>query len=318
MTLKIALVGLGRIGGSIGLGLKGTQGKFEIVGHDKDSEAAKRALKRGAVDRTDWNLISACDGVDLVVLSIPLAGIRDTLVALAQELKPGCVVTDTASLKVPVMNWARETLPETVHFVGGHPISVQAGAESDEPTADLLAGATYCLVPGTKTPQEAVQTVSNLAEALGARPYFVDAAEHDGLMAAVEQSPLILALGLQAMAGGSPCHRELAQFSGVHFTGITQLLAGDAERLTDLCILNAENLTRWLDVLQADLGKFREFVAGQDRESLLKSFGAAQAMRDRWNAATGPAEGPAADYSDFGMMRMLMGDTFRRSKREGE
>jgi prephenate dehydrogenase len=318
MTLKIALVGLGRIGGSIGLGLKGTQGRFEIVGHDKDSEAAKRALKRGAVDRTDWNLISACDGVDLVVLSIPLAGIRDTLVALAQELKPGCVVTDTASLKVPVMNWARETLPESVHFVGGHPIIVQAGAESGESTADLLAGATYCLVPGTKTPQEAVQTVSNLAEALGARPFFVDAAEHDGLVAAMEHAPLILALGLQAMAGSSPSHRELAQLSGVHFAGVTQLLAGDAERLTDLCILNAENLARWLDVLQADLGRFREFVAVQDRESLLKSFVAAQAMRDRWNAAAGPAEGPAVDYSDFSMMRMLMGDTFRRRRREGE
>ena len=122
MAFRTTIVGLGLVGSSIGLALKGTGAEFEIVGHDKDGNAAKRAYKSGCVDRTEWNLINACDGADLIVISTPLAGVESTLAAIAQDLKAGAVVTDTARLKVPVLNWARESLPDTVHFVGGHPI----------------------------------------------------------------------------------------------------------------------------------------------------------------------------------------------------
>jgi len=316
MAFRITLVGLGLVGSSIGLALKQTGTDLDIIGHDKDSHAAKRAHKSGCVDRTEWNLINACDGADLIVIAIPLAGIKSTLAAIAQDLKEGCVVTDTASLKVPVLNWARESLPHTVSFVGGHPIIEKVVPEPMTPAADLFAGAVYCLTPATDTPPEALQAVSNLVEALGARSYYLDAAEHDGLIAAVEQLPLLLALALQVMADESPSSREMIQLSGLDFTRVTQLLAADAESLVDLCTLNAANVVRWLDALLPKLSDLRELVAEQDNESLQKSFADALAMHTKW--VHKHVEGEAVDYSKFGMMSMMLGGTFRPRKQKRE
>ena len=115
---KIAIIGLGLIGNSIGLGLAKESRDFEIVGHDKDSAAASQSKKLKAVDRTEWNLISACSNADLVILALPAAAIRDTFQAVAGELKPGAIVLDTASIKAPVQAWASELLPDTVLFIG--------------------------------------------------------------------------------------------------------------------------------------------------------------------------------------------------------
>ncbi len=316
MVFRTTLVGLGLVGSSIGLALKQTGANFEIIGHDKDHEAAKRAHKDGSVDRTEWNLINACDGADLVVISTPLTGVRSTLTAIGQELKAGCIVTDTASLKVPVLDWARESLPGTVHFVGGHPIIEKTVSEPMTPRAGLFSGAIYCLTPGTSTPPEAVQAVSDLAEAVGARPYYLDAAEHDGLIAVVEQLPLLMALALQIMASESPSSREMIQLSGADFAQATQLLAGNAEKLTELCILNAVNVVRWLDTLLPELSSLRERVASQDSEWLQKSFAHALEKQAGWTQKQ--MEGEAVDYSDFSMTHMMLGDTFRPRKPKSE
>ena len=316
MSIRVTMVGLGLVGSSIGLSLKQAKTKFEIIGHDKDGEAARRAFKAGCVDRTEWNLISACNGADVVVLCLPLAGIRDTLKAVASDLKPGSVVTDTASLKLPVLNWAREALPDPARFVGGHPVLSSQSAMPAEPSADLLSGAIYCLTPAANTPLDALQMVSGLVETMGALPHFMDAAEHDGLIAALEQSPFFLAAALQIMVGTSPARRELMQLWGPDFAAMTQLLAGNAEDRVDLSLHNAANLQRWLDALQSQLAGLRELVANQDRECLLKAFAAASALREEWLKKG--AEGSMVDYSDFGMMHMFLGDNFKPRKSEGE
>jgi len=318
VTFRVTLIGLGLIGSSIGLGLKQAKADMEIIGHDKDGETAKRAVKNDCVDRTDWNLINACDGADLVVLCIPLAAVQDTLKVIAHELKPGCVITDTASLKVPVLQWARDLLPDTVHFVGGHPVLRHPGTEPLESDANLLAGAVYCLTPGSTTPPEATQSVSDLAEAMGASPYYIDAAEHDGLIAAVEQLPLLLSLALQVMAGTSPSQRELIQLSGSDFLRMTNGLAGDAQSLSNSCISNAANLTRWLDSLQAELARLRQFVDSGDADSLQKLMGASQAMRDQWMCADRQTADKAVNYDDFSMTHMITGDLFKQRKPKGK
>ena len=316
MALRTTLVGLGTVGSSIGLALKHAGAKLEIVGHDKDHQAARGAHKAGCVDRTEWNLISACDGSDLIVISTPLAEVKSTLAAIAQDLKPGCVVTDTVSLKVPVLSWASDLLPSTVHFVGGHPILSGTFAGSLAPAADLFSGAVYCLTPGAAAPPQAVQRVSDLAEAMGASPYYLDAAEHDGLMAAVEQLPLLIAVGLQAVAGDSPSYREMTQLSGADFESVTQLLRGDAAELTELCALNRSSIVRWLDVLLPKLTTLRDAIAGADNEPLRQSFARALEVHAGWRRK--PAEAGATDYSDFGMARMMLGDTFRPRKPKGD
>lgn len=316
MAFRTTIVGLGLVGSSIGLALRQAGASIEVIGHDKDSGAAKRAYKSGCVDRTEWNLINACDGADLVILSIPLVEIKGTLAAIGQDLKDNCVVTDTARLKAPVLGWARESLPNTVHFVGGHPIIDKTALDPETPTAELLAGAAYCLTPDTNTPPEALQTVSDLAEAVGARPYYLDATEHDGLIAAVEHVPLLLALTIQLMVNESPSKREIIQLSGVDFSSLTQLLAGEAEQLTELCLLNASNVARWVEGFLPQLSKIGELVAAQDSEALQAAFATALEARGDW--ARKRFEGEEVDYSEFHAMRTMFGGSFRPRRKTDE
>ena len=309
MGLKITIVGLGQTGGAIGAALKATNADLTLTGHDRDHDAARRAQKAGYVGRTDWNLIGACEGADLVILSIPLDGIHATLKAIGSELKKGCVVTDTASVKAPVLAWAKETLPDHVFFVGGHPI-VKGRGEGASPLSGLLSGATWCLVPAANVPPEAIQRVSDLVEAVGATPYFVDAAEHDGLVAAVEQLPVVMAAALQLVAGGSPSQREMRRLSGAHLVDTTQSLSLDPGKLTEACLANDSNLVRWLDVLLNQLTDIRSLVSAGEREAVQKVFEQATKMHDSW-AISELDESEPADYSAFSTTRMMLGDLFR-------
>jgi prephenate dehydrogenase len=314
MAFVITIVGLDTVGSSIGLAIRQTAADIQIVGHDRDSALAKNAHKSGSVDHTEWNLPKACEGADLILVSTPLAEMKTTLAAIADDLKPGCVVTDTASLKVPVLQWAREFLPDTVHFVGGHPILDKTHIDLSSPHADLFLDSVYCLTPGTETPPEALQTVSDLAEAIGAKPYFLDAAEHDGLIAATEQAPLLLALALQQVVASSPSRREMIQLSGVDFTSVTDLLAYDAETLTELCAQNGDNIARWVDVLLPQLTQLRDWVAAQQTESLQEAFAAALEARNTWRREA--FEQAPVDYSEFSAMRNIFGRGFQRSRKE--
>jgi len=327
LGLQVTIIGLGLVGGSLGLALKKAGIGLQVVGHDKNHDAARSAHKKGCVDRTDWNLISACDGADVVIISTPLPEIKSTLAALAAELKPGCVVTDTASLKVPVLNWARESLPAGVHFVGGHPIiknwDGSGSVPADGPAADLLAEAVYCVTPAPSTSPDAVQQVCDLAEAVGARPYYMEAAEHDGVVAAVEQLPLLMALALRDAVSDSPSHREIAQLVGGDFRSMTSPLAADVQGLdrdwpgamAEMCASNAANVARWLDAFLSRLSGLRSSLAQPDRESLKRAFAIAQEARAWWLERE--IEGEATDYRSFGVTRKLLGDTFRPSPGRG-
>ena len=89
---RITIIGLGLIGGSIGLALRASEAASAVIGHDIEPNASKKAKKLGAVDKSDWNLISACEESDLIILAIPLSGIEDTLTAIGPYLRPGCVI----------------------------------------------------------------------------------------------------------------------------------------------------------------------------------------------------------------------------------
>jgi prephenate dehydrogenase len=276
---QITIIGLGRIGVSIGLALRGAKEPCRIVGHDRDGEASGQARKLGAVEKTEWNLIAACEQADLIILSIPLSGIYETLQAIAPYVKKGCVLTDTAPVKGRVLAWAEELLPAGVHFVGGHPI-----AEGEEPRADLFHGALYCLTPTPSVPEEAVQMVLDLAHLLEAVPFFLDATEHDGLVGGVEQLPPLLALALTRAVTSARSWRDIRKLAGDTFEQSTALLEGDAAAWSEMCLGNRENVVRWLNELIGELRQLRDLVADDDRQALQELFEEARSSRACWLA----------------------------------
>jgi prephenate dehydrogenase len=320
---RITIIGTGLIGGSLGLALKKANVDVELVGHDKDTGAAARAQKRGAVDATKWNLIDACEGAGLIVLAIPLDGIKTTLDALQPHLKPGVIVTDTTMTKVPVMNWARD-LPAGVHYISGDPILKPSRAKSetgiDAADADLFQGATYCLVPAADAPAEAIDTLSNLASLLGASPYFIDAAEHDGLIVGAKHLPVLIASVMGAAAITSPGWRERNKLASGEFRDATQLVPGDAHAATAEFVAHRQDLIAWLDMFGETLARFRTLLNSQDTAKLEELLGSISTEREKWLSGRTGEESSNVNWADtqinFG--RMFLGGLADRGAKPTE
>ncbi|NIO72551.1 MAG: prephenate dehydrogenase/arogenate dehydrogenase family protein [Anaerolineae bacterium] len=312
---RITIVGLGLIGGSIGLALRQAGNDYEVVGHDREHAVAGQARKLGAVSKTEWNLISACEGADLIIIATPVVAIKETLTAIAPYLKPGCLVTDTGSIKGPVVAWAKGILPDTVNFVGGNPIISQEGSLPtgiEGARADLFQGGLYCLTPLPEAAPQAVQLATDLVHLLGAKPFFLDAAEHDGLVAGVDHLPFVLSAALLGTTVQSPAWREMRKLAGDAFQSVTRFSSGDAATYRDACLTNGENIVRWIDACLARLEELREVIAAQEAEKLEKTFEEAMSVRDRWlrDKADGRwelAEEISASPSQQGFLRRLIG-----------
>ena len=282
---RITIVGLGLVGGSLGLALREADVASAVVGHDKDPGANARAKKLGAVDKTDWNLISACEEADFIILATPLGAIEATMQAISAYLRPGCVVMDTASVKVPVLAWASDALPDQVHFVGGDPIlgpAADGQGGLDAARADLFRNGLFCLVPAPSADPAAVKLANDLVSILGARPLFMDAVEHDGLVAAVDQLPAILALALLEATGQQPSWRELRKVAGAPFEAGTQAAWSDAEDLANLCLANRDNVVRWIDVYSTSLASIRQSLVDGELDPLTSRFRTALDERAKW------------------------------------
>ncbi len=280
--VQITIVGTGCIGTSIGLALHQNTQDLLVVGHDKDSNNAGKARKLKAIDKTDWNLINACEDADLILLAIPITGIEDTLKAIAPYLKEGCVITDTASLKQPVVGWAEELLPDTVSFVGGNPLVTSTGSGPEAAEANLFEDNLYCIAPAANAHPDAVSLVSSLVSLLGSQPYYLDAAEHDGLMAGAAHLPLVLALALTHCTTYEAGWREMRKLAGTGFDTISSLVGEDPGALADVLLANRDHVVHWLDAYVNELKSLRDLIAGEETEALVQISERSVAARQQW------------------------------------
>jgi prephenate dehydrogenase len=282
---RIAIVGLGLIGSSIGLKLREAEVASSVVGHDREPGINNKAKKLGAVDKAEWNLINACEDSDLVILATPVGEMEATMEAIGQYLRPGCVVMDTGSLKSPVLAWAGQHLPENTHFVGGNPIipaleGDKLGVEAAR--ADLFEKSLFCLAPSPTADPAAVKLASDLVMILGARPIYFDPAEHDGLLAAVDHLPVLLSLAMMETVVQQPSWRELRKVAGASFETSTQLASSEPPGFGSVCLTNRDNILRWIDAYIASLTSFREGLMEGQVEALDGRFEVAAVERAKW------------------------------------
>ena len=162
MFHRVAIVGLGLIGSSIGLALHSAKAAQEIMEYDSDKRLAHHARKIGAIDQLCFSLPDAVHGAEFVILATPLGPIRSFLQDIAAVASPGTVVTDVASTKAQVISWAEEYLPTSVFFVGGHPILNKDTYDNEPATAALFKNCVYCLTPTKRTSSTALDKVMQL------------------------------------------------------------------------------------------------------------------------------------------------------------
>jgi len=294
---KIAIVGLGTVGASVGLALmesfaaeKGRRSDFSLVGYDRKFKQARAALARGAVQTVSRSMAEAAGEADLVIVAQMASEVMQSLQEMAPHLPAGCVVTDTANTKVEVLRAAERLLPAEVSFIAGHPIPLpqqevdwEDGAKAAR--ADLFTGAVYGLIPGRGATEEAVETVRRLAQALGATPFYLDAYEHDGLWAGLSQAPYLVAAAVLSTMGQSEGWRDLKLLADPTFRQLGELLASVPSESFAGCLTNRLTLVSWLDRLIAALVEVRRELAEPDAqgEALASMVERAQTALEDWN-----------------------------------
>lgn len=259
--VRIAIIGLGLIGGSIGLALKQiNEPGWEIVGYVRRSEVAPVALKLGVVDRVEMNLECAVKEADLVIIATPVLTIREILSRIAHCLSPGCTITDTASTKLEVMKWAEDLLPPRVDFVGGHPMAGKETYGIQVAEAELFQRCIYCLTPADKTSPQAIEKVENIVRKLGATPFLVDAQEHDNLVAGISHLPMLLSAALVSATSRDASWDKLSTLAASGYHDLTRLASGNPEVNAHICLSNKQAIIHWIDEFTRELARYRQLV----------------------------------------------------------
>ena len=277
-----AIIGLGLIGGSLGLALKHAGlSDGELVGYARSPEVAARAVRMGAVDRTGDSLASTVDGADMVILATPAMAVKEILEQIGPRLAAGCVVTDTASTKMKVIEWAEEHLPSTVDFIGGHPMAGKESAGIEVAEADLFRGCRYCLIPGRSASRASINLMVELVSKIGARPLLITAPEHDDFVAGISHLPLILSASLVLTTTQSPVWAKMSKLAATGYRDVGRLASQNPRMNRDICLTNRENILFWIDEFSSELSRFRRLIS-DGSEEMEQAFLDAQQARKAW------------------------------------
>ncbi len=275
--MRVAVLGTGLIGGSIGLGLSRARPRWEVVGFDVDGGAARSAQARGAVGEVAVDQGAALRGADLVVIAVPTDVIAAVCETLGERADPDAVVTDVGSAKVAIVEAGRAAFGS--RFVGGHPMagSERHGIEAAE--GALFEGAWWILTPTPETSPEAYARVSELAAALGARAVAVEPQVHDALVARLSHVPQLVASAIVDAAVGERDREALLHLAGAGFRDVTRIAASNPELWVGIIRSNTAAVLEALEGLGGRLGEVRMLIEGQRWAELGGWLGAARRAR---------------------------------------
>lgn len=279
-TISVTIIGLGRLGTSVGLALKRYNGQanaqhhFEITGVETRSDMLKDAETAGAIDKGVRNLHDAASNRDIIVLAQPYAEVRQSYQAIGASARPGTVVLDASPLKLPSLEWAKQYLNDEVHLVGIQPIInpkylFESLDEAKYAQTDLFDKGTILLMPSATCIPEAIELAADFATLLGARTHYFDAAEHDSLAAASEGLPTLLGTTLFYALSRIPGWSDIQRITNPRFGRVTHMLFDThPDDLRDEWMRNRESMLRYTDILLEELQGVRQALASNNRDAV--------------------------------------------------
>jgi prephenate dehydrogenase len=275
--LKVAILGVGLIGGSIGLAAKRRAGA-EVCGYDPDLRVSLRALEREAIDSAAEDAAGAVAGADIAFVAAPVGALAETVRLALQSAGPECVVSDVGSTKRVVADAGADE-----RFIGGHPLAGAETAGVENAREDLFDGATWYLTPARgSTAGVLYERLHGLLRRFGAQPQAIDAEVHDRLLACVSHLPHVLSNVLADQAertiGGAEQGRLPAV--GPSFRDWARVAGANTAIWTDIYISNRDSLIASVDEFVARLSAVRATLERGDRDAVAGWNEAARASRE--------------------------------------
>jgi len=282
MSERITIAGVGLIGGSFGLALRGAGFDGEIVGLGRERARLDAALARGAIDRGETDAARAVAGAAVVLLAVPMGAMASVLGALAPHLDTRTIVTDAGSVKGSFVDAARAALDSLARVVPGHPIAGTEYAGVEAAFAELYRDRRVILTPTAEAEADAVETVQHLWGLTGAEVEHLSVDAHDRLLASTSHLPHMLAFGLvDALARGDD-PAGVFRYAAGGFRDFTRIASSDPTMWRDICMANREALLGALEAYRDDLDQLTAEMRAGDADGLLARFGRAKAARDRF------------------------------------
>jgi len=288
---KIAIFGVGLIGGSFALALKKAGAASQIVGVGRSLQSLERALELGIIDAYATSAADAVKDADLVLIAAPVAQTGAILSAIRPHLQAGTVVTDAGSTKTDVVAAARAALGSRIdRFVPGHPIAGREQNGPDAALADLYIGKKVVLAALPENSAADVGRVAHAWRLCGAVIHTLSAEEHDQVFAAVSHLPHLLAYALVDDIARKPHADLLFQYAASGFRDFTRIAGSSPEMWRDITLANQAAMLTELDAYLAQLGRLRAMLATRDGAAIEAVYANAQQARHNWISTIEAAE----------------------------
>jgi prephenate dehydrogenase len=292
---RVAVIGVGLIGGSFALALKQAKACGHVVGVGRDPANLKLALERGAIDSIEADPAAAAESADFILVATPVAQFPRVLKKLHGALRPEALVTDGGSTKRDVIEAARQALKGKIgQFVPAHPIAGAERSGAAAASAELFRGRRVVLTPLAENAPAAVDKVNQAWSTCGARTVTMSAEEHDEVLAAVSHLPHLLAFGLVHEVARRKNAAQLFSFAAGGFRDFTRIASSHPEMWRDICVANSDRLAAELDAFIRKLRELKKLVDGREAAALEKLFTQARDARNAWLKTIGPRGEPEA------------------------
>jgi prephenate dehydrogenase len=277
---KVAIIGLGLIGGSIGMGLLRSGTISMVTGWDSSAQTCRDALERRAIQCIPPSLAEAVDGADIVIIATPIRQVPIVLKEIRPYLKSGSILTDVASVKGKIAQDVMELLPEGVRFIGGHPMAGTEGQGIAAADPFLFENAVYILTPTQRSDEAALAQLSDILQILGAHPLILDPDQHDRMVASVSHMPHLVAASIANIAGD--LDRELPgtlSLAAGSFRDTTRVAMSPPELWREVIFSNRPYILEMLEKIQQEIGHFSQIIRDGQEERFCERFRLAGEIR---------------------------------------
>lgn len=282
MTTKIAIFGVGLIGGSLALCFKGKQG-LTVVGHAHRPEFAMKYVSRGVVDSATLSVEEAALDADYIFLCVPVGMLEGYLQQLSQlPLKPGCIITDVGSTKASIAACAVSLELPGVHFIGGHPMAGSERSGVEAASSLLFENAYYVLTPPPGVPEEAYHALETLLLHTRAQIVRLDPERHDEIVGAISHLPHIIAVALvNQISAYDDTDSLYSTLAAGGFRDITRIASSDPVIWRDILLGNRSVMLRLLKDWNEEVASFIDMLEQEDGKGIQEAFGDANAFRSQ-------------------------------------
>ncbi|MGK7945327.1 MAG: prephenate/arogenate dehydrogenase [Microcystaceae cyanobacterium] len=277
--MKVGIVGLGLIGGSLGLDLR--QRGLKVLGVSRQSQTCQKALERGVVDEASQEL-SLLQSAEIIFICTPIGLIVPILKALIPHLKTETIVTDVGSVKMPIVSQCSPLWP---NFVGGHPMAGTAEQGIDGAQQDLFVGRSYVLTPTEDTPLLAWRKVEEIARSLGSVVEICPPDVHDSAVAWISHLPVMISASLIDACMSEPessILQRAQKFASSGFRDTSRVGGGNPELGVMMAQYNKEAVLRSLQQYRYSLDQFIQYIDQENWETLEQLLKSTQQVRHQF------------------------------------